>query len=142
MLRISQLKLPVDHSREELEDKVKKLLRCRETPRITIVRRSIDARKKPRLYFNYILNVQVTDQAEVYRRCDKNQVLLWEETAYRFPVSGYRGKKRPVIIGTGPAGLFADICWRRPVSALFSLRGESLWMSGPWMWKPSGRRES
>lgn len=106
MLRISQLKLPVDHSREELEDKVKKLLRCRETPRITIVRRSIDARKKPRLYFNYILNVQVTDQAEVYRRCDKNQVLLWEETAYRFPVSGYRGKKRPVIIGTGPAGLF------------------------------------
>ncbi|MDE7331705.1 MAG: FAD-dependent oxidoreductase [Lachnospiraceae bacterium] len=106
MLRINQLKLPVGHSREELAERVKKLLRCKETPRITIVRRSIDARKKPRLYFNYILNVQVADQQEVYRRCDKSQVLLWEEKTYQFPAADYKGKKRPVIIGTGPAGLF------------------------------------
>lgn len=106
MLRINQLKLPVGHSEEELLRRVKKLLRCQEMPEISIVRRSIDARKKPELYFNYILNVQVKNQAEVYRRCDKRQVLIWEETDYRFPVCGYKGKMRPVIIGTGPAGLF------------------------------------
>ena len=106
MLRINQLKLPVGHSEKELVQQVKKLLRCKEMPRITIVRRSIDARKKPRLYFNYILNVQVHNELEVYCKCDKSRVLLWDEKPYLFPAGLYKGKKRPVIIGTGPAGLF------------------------------------
>ena len=106
MLRINQLKLPVNHTEEELIKRVKKLLRCEEIPEITIVRRSIDARKKPELYFNYILNIQVKNQASVYRKCDKKQVLIWEEVPYRFPVAAYGGSTRPVIIGTGPAGLF------------------------------------
>lgn len=106
MLRINQLKLPVGHTEEELIKRVKKLLRCEEIPEITIVRRSIDARKKPELYFNYILNIQVKNQASVYRKCDKKQVLIWEEMPYRFPAAAYRGNTRPVIIGTGPAGLF------------------------------------
>ncbi len=106
MLRINQLKLPVGHSDKELVQQVKKLLRCKEMPRITIVRRSIDARKKPRLYFNYILNVQVHNEQEVYCKCDKSRVLLWDEKPYQFPAGLYKGKKRPVIIGTGPAGLF------------------------------------
>lgn len=106
MLRINQLKLPVGHTEEELIKRVKKLLRCEEIPEITIVRRSIDARKKPELYFNYILNIQVKNQTSVYRKCDKKQVLIWKEMPYRFPVAAYRGCTRPVIIGTGPAGLF------------------------------------
>lgn len=106
MLRINQLGLPVGHTRRELEDAVRKLLKCEEVPEITIVRRSIDARKKPKLYFNYILNIKVKNQPKVYRRCDKRQVLVWEEKKYRFPVKNYRGEVRPVIIGMGPAGLF------------------------------------
>ncbi|MCM1135652.1 MAG: FAD-dependent oxidoreductase [Clostridium sp.] len=106
MLRINQLRLPVGHTKEELVQAVKKLLGCGETPEIRIVRRSIDARKKPKLYLNYILNVKISNQAKIYRRCNKNQVSLWEEKPYDFPVSVYRGKIRPVIIGTGPAGLF------------------------------------
>ena len=52
MLRISQLRLPIDHEPCELTERVRKILRYRQTPEITIVRRSIDARKKPRLFFN------------------------------------------------------------------------------------------
>ncbi|MGN0381236.1 MAG: NAD(P)/FAD-dependent oxidoreductase [Suilimivivens sp.] len=106
MLRINQLRLPVGHSKEELIRRVQKVLRCREVPEITIVRRSVDARKKPELYFNYILNIKVSNQGEIYRRCDRKQVEIWEEKPYHFPVEGYRGKERPIIIGTGPAGLF------------------------------------
>ena len=106
MLRINQLKLPVEHTENDLIKRVKRLLRCQETPEITIVRRSIDARKKPELYFNYILDVKVKDQSGIYRKCDKKQVRIYEEIPYRFPVSGYKGRIRPVIIGTGPAGLF------------------------------------
>ena len=106
MLRINQLKLPVGHTRQELERKVLKLLRVSQTPEIKIVRRSVDARKKPELYFNYILDIRIKNEKEVYRRCDKKQVLLHQEKEYQFPVSDYRGPVRPVIIGTGPAGLF------------------------------------
>ena len=106
MLRISQLKLPVGHTQEELINAVKKLLGCRETPQITIVRRSIDARKKPKLYLNYILNITVENQMKIYRKCDKNRVQIWEEKNYQFPITHYQGDIRPVIIGTGPAGLF------------------------------------
>lgn len=113
MLRINQLKLLVGHSQEELIAKVKKILRCEQTPRITIVRRSVDARKKPELYFNYVLDIQVKNQAEVYRRCDKRQVTIQENQEYLFPVSGYQGQIRPVIIGTGPAGLFCGLMLAR-----------------------------
>lgn len=141
MLRIPQLRLPVEHTGEELTERVKKLLKCKETPEITIVRRSIDARKKPELYFNYILNVRVKNQEQVYRRCDKRQVLIWEEKSYQFPVNGLKGKTRPVIIGTGPAGLFCGYMLSKAgLSPILLERGmpveqrvkdvESFWESG------------
>ncbi len=52
MLRINQLQLPVGHSREDLTAKVKKILRTDKTPDIFVVRRSVDARKKPDLYLD------------------------------------------------------------------------------------------
>lgn len=106
MLRINQLKLPVNHTKTDLSEKVKKILRCSIEPEIFIVRRSVDARKKPELYFNYILDVKVKNQKEVYRTCDKKQVTISEEKKYRFPVKNYTGEIRPVVIGMGPAGLF------------------------------------
>ena len=106
MLRISQLKLPVNHSKEALLKKVQKLLRCKCEPEIRVVRRSVDARKKPELFFSYVLDVSVKNEKEVFKHCDKKQVTLVEEKAYQFPVKDYQGEKRPVIIGTGPAGLF------------------------------------
>ena len=106
MLRINQLKLPVGHSKQDLVQKVQKLLRISKAPEIVIVRRSVDARKKPDLYFNYILDIKVKNEKEVYKHCDKKQVLLQQEKEYCFPVSNYQGKVRPIIIGTGPAGLF------------------------------------
>ncbi len=106
MLRINQLKMPVEHTRQELERKVMKILRISKAPKIIIVRRSVDARKKPELFFNYILDIEIKNEKEIYKRCDKKQVILQDEKNYQFPVSGYGGEVRPVIIGTGPAGLF------------------------------------
>lgn len=106
MLRINQLKMPVSHTSEELMGKIRKLLRCKEISGFCIVRRSIDARKKPELYFNYVLDVAVPNQKEVLKRCHSSQVAALEEKEYSFPVKDYQGNIRPVIIGTGPAGLF------------------------------------
>ena len=106
MLRIGQLKMPISHTDEELISKIQKLLRCKEILKFRIVRRSIDARKKPELYFNYVLDVTVPNQKEVLRRCHLSQVAAIEEKDYSFPVKDYKGDVRPVIIGMGPAGLF------------------------------------
>lgn len=106
MLRINQLKLPVGHTEEELTQKVRKLLCTKQMFSINIVRRSVDARKKPELYFNYVLDISVEKQAEIYKHCDKKQVTILQEKKYCFPVSAYCGSVRPVIIGTGPAGIF------------------------------------
>lgn len=106
MLRINQLKLPVGHEDRELEDKVKRILRTNQKFEICIVRRSVDARKKPELFLNYVLDIHVKDEKEVYKRCDKKQVMLHKEETYCFPVKDYSGEKRPIIIGMGPAGLF------------------------------------
>ena len=86
MLRINQLQLPVGHSKEDLTRKVKTILCCEQISEIRIVRRSVDARKKPELYFNYILDIIVKNQQAVYRRCDKRKVVVQKEIKYRFPV--------------------------------------------------------
>ena len=106
MLRISQLKLPITHTKEELEQKIRKVLRLSKTPSYTILRRSVDARKKPELFFQYSIDVVVEKEDQVYKRCDRKQVMQMERSEYHFPVQGYQGKERPVIIGAGPAGLF------------------------------------
>ena len=64
MLRINQLKLPVTHTKEDLLLKVQKLLKISEVPEIIIVRRSVDARKKPQIFFQYTLDVKVKKEKE------------------------------------------------------------------------------
>ena len=82
MLRINQLRLPVGHTGEDLERKVLRLLGTGRIEEIRIVRRSVDARKKPDLFFSYIVDVRVKNEREIYRRCDKKQVTVSSEKKY------------------------------------------------------------
>lgn len=113
MIRLNQLKLPADHTGEQLIHKTAQSLRIPETDilELQIVRQSLDARKKPELFYSYSVNVTVKKEEKVYkdacRRLGKANVQLTEQTEYRFPVGGTEKQKYPtVIIGMGPAGLF------------------------------------
>lgn len=106
MLRLSEIKLPIPHSREELEQKIHKILRYHGKIQYTIVKRSLDARKKPQLYVVYTIDVEVEAQEAVASRCRNEKVQLIEKIDYQFPVAHYEGTERPVIIGMGPAGIF------------------------------------
>ena len=74
MLRINQLKLKVGHSEEQLKKKLVRELKIRpeELQKFEIRRQSIDARKKPELYYVYSIDVQVKKEKEVLKKHPKN----------------------------------------------------------------------
>ncbi|MGN1142625.1 MAG: NAD(P)-binding protein, partial [Oliverpabstia sp.] len=112
MIRISQIKLPIHHDQSMLVEKICQQLKIHPEDIITwkIIRRSVDARKKPDLKFVYTVEVETNKERKIANRLrkvnDKN-LMLTHPQKYDFPVSGTeRLSCRPVIIGSGPAGLF------------------------------------
>ena len=69
MLRISQLKLPVTHTQEQLEKKLLKMLRMsrKDLGQYYIRKRSLDARKKPELYYVYSIDVEIKNEERVLK---------------------------------------------------------------------------
>lgn len=113
MVRINQIKLPVDCRDEEisLQKKAAGLLRVEpsEILSLSIVKKSIDARKKPDIYMVYTVDVRVADEQKTLKKsgAKNGQIQLAEEKTYCFPaVETLPDGARPIIVGTGPAGLF------------------------------------
>ena len=109
MIRVSQIKMPIGHTEKELLHKTAKLLRMDPSKIRTmrLVRKSIDARKKPEIFLSYTVDVEVPEEDKLIARCRNGQVQKIEEKRYAFPVQADPvPQKRPVIAGMGPAGLF------------------------------------
>ncbi len=119
MIRITQLKLPVGHDRKELWKKAARMLRVspKELLSLDIRRQSLDARKKPELFYIYTVDVKLASSEKekgIVRRIGKPQVILHREEPYVFVKAGTeRLFHRPVIVGTGPAGLFCGLLLAR-----------------------------
>ena len=109
MIRIGQLKLQPDHTEKDLLQKISKSLRVSEQDilKYTIQKQSIDARKKPDLKYIYTVDVQVKKESTVLKKIKDKNISIANEVTYSFPGPGNQSmKNRPVIIGSGPAGLF------------------------------------
>lgn len=109
MIRIQQIKLRPGQGIEVLQKKAAKSLQIRENDILSlhVVKRSLDARKKPDLFYSYTVDVEVADEERVLRICKCRQAEQVCEKPYVFPaVTAPLTVKRPVVIGMGPAGLF------------------------------------
>ena len=109
MIRIGQLKLNPDHSKQDLVQKIAKTLRITEKEILDyrIKKQSLDARKKPELKYVYTVDVKVQNEKQVLKRQKNTQVSQVSEANYAFPESGLIPcKHKPIIIGCGPAGMF------------------------------------
>ena len=118
MIRINELKLKPDHSTSDLEQEIRKLLRLKnEKFSYEIMRQSLDARKKPNLFYSYTIDVKVPQEATVLRRAKTKKAVLVTKKEYQFPYSDLSRKlsslPRPVIVGSGPAGLFCGLMLAR-----------------------------
>ncbi len=110
MIRVSQLHMPVTHSEQDLRAAVAKELSVSEKRilDIRILKQSLDARKKHELSYSYELAVSLGNE-QALRNSGKH--LQWyEPKKFQIQVTGTNPlKSRPIVIGAGPAGLFAAL---------------------------------
>lgn len=112
MIQISQLKLLHSHSEQQLREKICRTLRIKNDASFTysITKKSIDARKKPEIYFVYTVNVDTIHENEILKKNKDKNVIFCKPKKYICPSSGnMKLEHRPVIVGAGPAGLFAAL---------------------------------
>ena len=112
MIRIRDITLPPQHNVAQLSFEAAQLLRVSNSTirKVKIVRRSIDARKKPDVKYNYTIDVQVSGNEEkILRnsRCKKASIAPW--TSYKVKPLKNPDARRPVVVGFGPAGMFAAL---------------------------------
>lgn len=113
MIRIEQIKMKTSHTKAELKKKVGHILGVsgEEITGMEIIKRSIDARKKPEIYYVYTVDVALSKtkrEWSILNRGKNKNISRAEEISYTFSVctDGNMMEQRPVVVGSGPAGLF------------------------------------
>ena len=113
MLRLTEIKLPLTHAEGELRAAILKKLHLTDDELLSfsIFRRGVDARKSHNILFTYTLLVEVRNEAEILTRFAKDShVCIAPDTRYQFVTHAPSEiASRPVVIGMGPAGLFAGL---------------------------------
>ena len=117
MIRITELRLPIDHAPQALEAAILNQLgiASKDLVRFEVFKRSYDARKNSTLTFIYTLDVSVRDEASVLKKhMHDPHVRPSPDTSYHFvAMSGdhrlAKSDLRPVVIGFGPCGIFAAL---------------------------------
>jgi uncharacterized protein len=112
MLRVTELKLPLDHAQSALRDALLERLAIGdgELVEFSVFRRAVDARKKSAIALIYTLDVALRDEQAVLKRHkgDRN-IAIAPDMDYRPVTRAPAWFSRPVIIGTGPCGLMAAL---------------------------------
>lgn len=104
MIRIDNIKIYEDLTEEELIDKIlhKNKISLNDFISLDIVKKSIDARDKRNVHYNYSVNIKLQDESKYSFK----HIEISEEV----PISKNRNSKyKPIIIGSGPAGLFCAL---------------------------------
>ena len=113
MLRLTELKLPLDHAADALRPALCQRLGIADGELIdfTIFKRSYDARKKSAITLIYTLDFNVRDEPALLKKlADDRNVGPRPNTDYKFVAQAPADlKTRPVVIGTGPCGLLAGL---------------------------------
>ena len=111
MLRLTELKLPLDHAEEALKQAILKRLTIQPDALrgYTIFRRGFDARKTSNISLIYTIDADVADEPKILKRAIKG-VSASPDTSYRQVASApAQLTHRPVVIGMGPCGMFAGL---------------------------------
>lgn len=131
MLRIRQIKIPVENSNDEvLLSKIAKTLHIKtsDITSFSIKKKSLDARKKDAIYYIYEVDVKTPKEALILKSNTSNDIFASPNEEYICPPTGSEElKNRPIIVGSGPAGLFcAYLLAEQGYKPLIIERGEDV----------------
>lgn len=113
MLKIQGLRLRPGEPESALAKKAQRELGNKEIKGFIVLKKSVDSRKKDDIALVYTIAVKVPHEAQVLKKCRSKKVSMYTETIYEFPVQHLRPGKQPVVVGTGPAGLFCGLMLAR-----------------------------
>ena len=108
MIRINNVHISLDYNENITRNKVAKELRIDKNAvkSVSFFRRSVDARKKDNIYFLCSIDVELKiNENSVLKKC-KNAVKV---TPYQYEIKEWKCGASPVVVGMGPAGLFAAL---------------------------------
>ena len=129
MIRINELKFPLDEDEKELYRLAAKALKIGEKHirELTICKKSVDCRKKDDIKFIFSVDVALDiDEKRVASKAG-NRVSLSEKSVYTLPPVKRKSTLRPVIVGFGPAGMFAALTLTEAgLSPIIIERGETV----------------
>jgi uncharacterized FAD-dependent dehydrogenase len=113
MLRLTEVRLPLAHAEGEIRGAILKRLDISDDELINYVvfKRGVDARKPNAILFTYTLDVGLRDETAIMARFKNDpHVRVAPDTSYHFVAQAPQNlTSRPVVIGMGPAGLFAGL---------------------------------
>ncbi|WP_429497936.1 NAD(P)/FAD-dependent oxidoreductase [Robbsia andropogonis] len=118
MLRISEIKLSLDHTEDALASAIHARLAQLHVPaedllRYSVYRRAHDARKRSDIKLTYIVDVDIKDEAKALAHLKgQPHVAVTPDMRYKFVARAREDSpatSRPVVIGMGPCGLFAGL---------------------------------
>ncbi len=111
MIRIKNLSLPVDGDLNLLRKRAARALGVRPGTlgELEIVRQSIDARDKGSIHYVYTVDTSMPNETSLARSAPGRSVSLVERVPYAFPAVTRGSSLPPVVVGMGPAGLFAAL---------------------------------
>ncbi|MCL1492988.1 MAG: NAD(P)/FAD-dependent oxidoreductase [Pseudanabaena sp. Salubria-1] len=113
MLRLTEIKLPLDHPEDAIKSAILKKLQIKseELTSYSIFKRSYDARRKTDIYLVYIVDIETPLETQLSDRFSKDpHVMLTPDTSYHYVAKAPSNlNTRPIVIGMGPAGMFAGL---------------------------------
>ncbi|MBP3704789.1 MAG: hypothetical protein J6I98_04560, partial [Clostridia bacterium] len=115
MIRIADIPMALDHSGAALRSAAAKKLRldAAKLKSVTIVKKSVDARKKNDVKFIVTVDVQIDgNEDRLLSRLRDGKIRKAPDRSYAMPKAG-KLSQRPVVIGFGPAGMFAGLLLAR-----------------------------
>ena len=116
MIRIRDISLPAEHDANQLLFEAAKALKISGSKirKLSLVRRSIDARKKPDVRIIYTVDVAVEgSEQKILRQSGCKKAQISNPEYYKPPKNAPAGPHRPVVVGFGPAGMFAALILAR-----------------------------
>ena len=116
MIRIRDIALPPEHNVNQLPFEAAQLLKVANSKvrGVKIVRRSVDARKKPDIKIIYTIDVAIDGNEEkIVRKSGCKRASVAPISYYKVPKCPEKPAKRPVVVGFGPAGMFAALILAR-----------------------------